>query len=140
MKSTLCRTYFKCIRRDLDSTFALGLNGLDQSGKEMLSLLLHETDDYYFDFVYKNLRSSIFLENSTLAEKPLETSQKFLAPTKSPIYHCGTHCGSIFQDGYCIQASLLGQQDKETLLEVRLYASGCSKFKESEIRVLSFAQ
>ena len=25
MKSTLCRTYFKCIRRDLDSTFALGL-------------------------------------------------------------------------------------------------------------------
>ena len=26
MKSTLCRTYFKCIRRDLDSTFALGLS------------------------------------------------------------------------------------------------------------------
>ena len=25
MKSSLCRTYFKCIRRDLDSTFALGL-------------------------------------------------------------------------------------------------------------------
>ena len=113
----------------------VSLNGLDQSGKEMFSLLLHETDDYYFDFVYKNLRSSIFLENSTLAEKPLETSQKFLAPTKSPIYHCG----SIFQDGYCTQASLLEQQDKETLLEVRLYASGCSKFKESEIRVLSFA-
>ena len=67
----------------------VSLNGLDQSGKEMFSLLLHETDDYYFDFVYKNLRSSIFLENSTLAEKPLETSQKFLAPTKSPIYHCG---------------------------------------------------
>ena len=28
MKSTLCRTYFKCIRRDLDSTFALGLKVL----------------------------------------------------------------------------------------------------------------
>ena len=28
MKSTLCRTYFKCIRRDLDSTFALGLSCL----------------------------------------------------------------------------------------------------------------
>ena len=28
MKSTLCRTYFKCIRRDLDSTFALGLSYL----------------------------------------------------------------------------------------------------------------
>ena len=26
MKSTLCRTYFKCIRRDLHSTFALGLS------------------------------------------------------------------------------------------------------------------
>ena len=26
MKSTLCRTHFKCIRRDLDSTFALGLS------------------------------------------------------------------------------------------------------------------
>ena len=26
MKSTLCRTYFKCIRRDLNSTFALGLS------------------------------------------------------------------------------------------------------------------
>ena len=26
MKSTLCRTYFKFIRRDLDSTFALGLS------------------------------------------------------------------------------------------------------------------
>ena len=26
MKSTLRRTYFKCIRRDLDSTFALGLS------------------------------------------------------------------------------------------------------------------
>ena len=26
MKSTFCRTYFKCIRRDLDSTFALGLS------------------------------------------------------------------------------------------------------------------
>ena len=29
MKSTLCRTYFKCIRRDLDSTLALGLTLLD---------------------------------------------------------------------------------------------------------------
>ena len=28
MKSTLCRTYFKCIQRDLDSTFALGLSSL----------------------------------------------------------------------------------------------------------------
>ena len=31
MKSTLCRTYFKCIRRDLDSTFALGLRDAKNS-------------------------------------------------------------------------------------------------------------
>ena len=33
MKSTLCRTYFKCIRRDLDSTFALGLKVPNTTGE-----------------------------------------------------------------------------------------------------------
>ena len=41
MKSTLCRTYFKCIRRDLDSTFALGLRSYDGNCNENFTLKLN---------------------------------------------------------------------------------------------------
>ena len=39
MKSTLRRTYFKCIRRDLDSTFALGLGLRPRANVESKSFL-----------------------------------------------------------------------------------------------------
>mgnify|MGYP000515454776 FL=1 len=84
----------------------------------------------------------LFLKNSTLAERPLETSHKIFGANKVANLSLRLHfTTAAFSNMATVQtmlwANLVEQQDKETLLEVSLYASGCSKFKGSESSALS---
>ena len=85
-----------------------------------------------------------FLRNSTIAERRLEMSKNnlagkskhLLAPTNSPMYHCGSISNMAASQKLPL-ANLFEQQDKETLLETSLSTSGSTKFKGSESSALS---
>ena len=71
MKMTLCRTYFKFIRRDLDSTFALGLREvkfdirevkLDVYGKQQTAKI--KLLPSVFSSLYSRIKIFVFAVNS----------------------------------------------------------------------------
>ena len=59
-KSTLCRTYFKCIRRHLDSTFALGLRSfwkfhvavVRNNGKRNIQKSVVHVQSFFANYTY----------------------------------------------------------------------------------------
>ena len=71
MKTTLCRNYFKFIRRDLDSTFALGLREvkfdirevkLDVYGKQQTAKI--KLLPSVFSSLYSRIKIFVFAVNS----------------------------------------------------------------------------